>query len=201
MHPEGPVFRPAGRVDHGVGDTYIPHAVITSLVGERRGLLPEEIAPRRVSCEPEVVRTSDGTRFARAEVSATRQMICVTVEISDDPVTRRVRATAPSIRRALPLAGSGRPGRDGRVVFPIDPEAFFGSGGSLRQARAVAGSPEIFVRGRVAATTRPASTTLGRDSHKGQGGEHPPFDEAGARQRREPPLLASAQGATSWSDF
>ena len=31
----------------------------------------------------------------------------------------------PSIKRALKIAGAGKPGRSIRLVFPIDPEAFF----------------------------------------------------------------------------
>ena len=52
-------------------------------------------------------------------------MICVTVEIREGPVTRRVRLTSSSIERALELAGAGKPGRRVRLVFPIDSEAFF----------------------------------------------------------------------------
>lgn len=52
-------------------------------------------------------------------------MICVTVEIGEGALTRRVRITAPSIERALKIARAGKPGRRMRLVFPIDPEAFF----------------------------------------------------------------------------
>jgi hypothetical protein len=57
-------------------------------------------------------------------------MICVTVEIREGPVTRRVRLTSSSIERALELAGAGKPGRRVRLVFPIDSEAFFALGSS-----------------------------------------------------------------------
>jgi hypothetical protein len=52
-------------------------------------------------------------------------MICVTVEIRDGALTRRVQFTSSSIARALELAGEGKPGRRMRLVFPIDPEAYF----------------------------------------------------------------------------
>ena len=52
-------------------------------------------------------------------------MICVTVEVREGAVTRRVRITAPSIELALRLAGNGKPGRRGRLLFPIDPDAYF----------------------------------------------------------------------------
>ena len=52
-------------------------------------------------------------------------MLCVTIEIREGAVTRRVRISAPSIERALEMAGDGTPGRGVRLVFPIDPEAFF----------------------------------------------------------------------------
>ena len=56
-------------------------------------------------------------------------MIRVTVEICEGSITRRARFTASSIERALELAGGGKPGRRVRLVFPIEPEAFFVSGG------------------------------------------------------------------------
>ena len=52
-------------------------------------------------------------------------MICVTVEIGEGALTRRVRITASSIERALKIARVGKPGRRMRLVFPIDPETFF----------------------------------------------------------------------------
>ena len=47
-------------------------------------------------------------------------MKCVTVEIHEGAVTRQA--------RALRIAGDGRPGHRARLVFPIDPEAFFAPG-------------------------------------------------------------------------
>ena len=52
-------------------------------------------------------------------------MICVSVEISDGALTHRVQVTAPSIERALEITGEEMPGRRVRLLFPIDPEAFF----------------------------------------------------------------------------
>jgi len=57
-------------------------------------------------------------------------MIRVSVEIREGALTYRARVTAPSIERALKIAGGGKPGRRVRLVFPIDPEAFFGDEGS-----------------------------------------------------------------------
>jgi hypothetical protein len=57
-------------------------------------------------------------------------MIRVTVEIREGALTYRVRVTAPSIERALEIAGEGNPGRRVRVLFPIDPDAFFVPAGS-----------------------------------------------------------------------
>lgn len=54
-----------------------------------------------------------------------KNLISVTVMILDQSTSRRARITVPSIARALELAGDGKPGRRVRVVFPIDPEAFF----------------------------------------------------------------------------
>ena len=52
-------------------------------------------------------------------------MICVSVEIREGALTRRVQLTASSLERALKLAGEGKPSRRVCLVFPIDPEAFF----------------------------------------------------------------------------
>ncbi len=52
-------------------------------------------------------------------------MICVSVEIREGALTYRVRITAPSIERALEIAGEGKPGRKARLLFPIDAETFF----------------------------------------------------------------------------
>jgi hypothetical protein len=52
-------------------------------------------------------------------------MICVSVEVREGAVTRRVRITAPSIERALEIAGERKPACRVRLLFPIDPEAFF----------------------------------------------------------------------------
>ncbi len=52
-------------------------------------------------------------------------MICVTVETREGAVTRRVQISAPSIERALEFVGEGKPSRRVRLIFPIDPEAFF----------------------------------------------------------------------------
>ena len=62
-------------------------------------------------------------------------MICVSVEIREGALTYRARLTAPSIERALKIAGGGKPGRRVRLVFPIDPGAFFDpAGSSTREA-------------------------------------------------------------------
>ena len=53
------------------------------------------------------------------------RMICVTVEIHEGALTRQMRVTAPSIARALRIAGDGKPCHRVRLVFPLDPEAFF----------------------------------------------------------------------------
>lgn len=54
-----------------------------------------------------------------------KNLISVTVEILERGASRRARITAPSIARALEIAGDGKPERRVRVVFPIDPETFF----------------------------------------------------------------------------
>jgi hypothetical protein len=63
-------------------------------------------------------------------------MIQVTVEVREGALTYRVRVTAPSIERAIKIAGDGKPGRRVRLVFPIDPEVFFlpAASGTRREA-------------------------------------------------------------------
>jgi hypothetical protein len=52
-------------------------------------------------------------------------MIRVTVEIREGALTYKVRVTAPSIERALEITGEGKVDRRVRLLFPIDPEAYF----------------------------------------------------------------------------
>ncbi len=52
-------------------------------------------------------------------------MICVSIEVREGALTRRVRISAPSIERAMEMAGYGKTGRGVRLLFPIDPEAYF----------------------------------------------------------------------------
>jgi hypothetical protein len=77
-----------------------------------------------ISCK--VGASRNGVEADVSEREEQGEMIRVTVEVREGAVSRRVRVTAPSIERALELAGSGQPGkRKVRVLFPIDPEAFF----------------------------------------------------------------------------
>lgn len=64
------------------------------------------------------------------------KMIRVAVEIREGALTHRTRVTAPSIERALKIAGGGKPGRRVSLVFPIEPEAFFVTEGSSRKEAA-----------------------------------------------------------------
>ena len=64
------------------------------------------------------------------------EMIRVTVEIREGALTHRTRVSAPSIERALKIAGGGKPGRRVRLVFPIEPETFFVTEGPSRKEAA-----------------------------------------------------------------
>lgn len=63
-------------------------------------------------------------------------MICVTVEIREGALARRIKVTAPSIERAMKIAGDGKPGCRARLLFPIAPDAFFAPGDSRRREAA-----------------------------------------------------------------
>ena len=52
-------------------------------------------------------------------------MIKVSVEVREGTALFRVAVQAESIDRAMSIVNGGHPGRDVRVVFPIDPEEFF----------------------------------------------------------------------------
>jgi hypothetical protein len=52
-------------------------------------------------------------------------MIRIVVEIREGALTYRTRVTAPSIERALKIAGGEKPGRRVSLIFPIEPEVFF----------------------------------------------------------------------------
>jgi hypothetical protein len=64
------------------------------------------------------------------------KMIRVAVEIREGALTHRTRVTAPSIERALKIAGGGKPGRRVSLVFPIDPEACFVTADPVRKEAA-----------------------------------------------------------------
>ena len=64
-------------------------------------------------------------RVSVLEGKESTEMIRVAVEIREGALTYRTRVTAPSIERALKIAGGGKPGRRVRLIFPIEPEVFF----------------------------------------------------------------------------
>jgi hypothetical protein len=74
-------------------------------------------------------------QITEREKESTR-MICVTVEIDEGALTYRARVTAPSIERALEIAGERKPGCRVRLPFPIAPEAFFVPGDSSQREAA-----------------------------------------------------------------
>jgi hypothetical protein len=71
-----------------------------------------------------------GGRRDGAKENRRTKMIRVSVEVRESFFTHRVRITAPSIELALKSAEEGNPGRGARLLFPIDPEAFFVAEGS-----------------------------------------------------------------------
>jgi hypothetical protein len=62
-------------------------------------------------------------------------MIEVSVEVREGDAPFRVAVQAESIGQAVSIAKERHPGRDVRVVFPIDPESFFPGGRRLRPLR------------------------------------------------------------------
>ena len=78
----------------------------------------EEDADARCGCAP---RRTD----RRSEGKGNTEMICVTVEIHEGTLMYRARDIAPSIEHAPKITGEGKPGRRERLLFPIDPDAYF----------------------------------------------------------------------------
>jgi hypothetical protein len=64
-------------------------------------------------------------RVSVCEGKQSTEMIRVTVEIREGALRHRSRVIVPSIERALEIAGGGKLGCGVRLVFPIEPEAFF----------------------------------------------------------------------------
>lgn len=70
-------------------------------------------------------------------------MVTVSVEVNTvagGPSARRVKVTAPSVARAVRLVGGADPATEVRLVFPANPEGFFGDAAAKDEvpARAVA---------------------------------------------------------------
>jgi hypothetical protein len=65
-------------------------------------------------------------------------MIRISVQVSGGATRFRVMVEAESIERALEIAARQNPGKECKVTFPIDPEAFFvkDSGATVRQLAA-----------------------------------------------------------------
>ena len=64
-----------------------------------------------------------------------RPMIEVSVEVRGGDAPLRVAVRAESISKAVSNVKERHPGRDVRVVVPIDPERFFPGGGRPRPLR------------------------------------------------------------------
>ena len=62
-------------------------------------------------------------------------MIKVSVEVREGADHFRVAMQAESISRAVSIMKGRHPGRDVRVVFPIDPEGFFLGGSKETEGR------------------------------------------------------------------
>ncbi len=70
-------------------------------------------------------------------------MIKVSVEVREGAAPFRVAVQAESIGRAVSIMEGHYPGRDVRVVFPIDPEEFFPRSSEKTGGNGVEGSGRI----------------------------------------------------------
>jgi hypothetical protein len=64
-------------------------------------------------------------------------MIRISVEVSNGPARFRVSVQARSIERALEIAQRQNPGKECKVAFPIDAEAFFAKEDSVARVEAL----------------------------------------------------------------
>jgi hypothetical protein len=66
-------------------------------------------------------------QFVRCELHGRggSEMIRISVEVSSGAASIRVMVQAESIERALAIARRHHPGKECRVIFPLDPEMFF----------------------------------------------------------------------------
>ena len=64
-------------------------------------------------------------------------MVRITIEVSNGPVRFSVSVQAQSIERALEIVERQNPGRECKVSFPIDAEAFFVEDDIVTQGGAV----------------------------------------------------------------
>ena len=62
-------------------------------------------------------------------------MIRVSMEVREGTALSRATVQAESIREAVSITREHYPGRDVRVMFPIDPESFFIEGQASRMQR------------------------------------------------------------------
>jgi hypothetical protein len=62
-------------------------------------------------------------------------MISVCMEVREETALSRATVQAGSIREAVSITRGRYPGRDVRVMFPIDPERFFIEGRASRMQR------------------------------------------------------------------
>ena len=68
-------------------------------------------------------------------------MIRVSMEVREGAALSRTRVQAESIREAVNITRRRYPGRDVRVIFPIDPETFFIEGPAEGNARTRPSTP------------------------------------------------------------
>jgi hypothetical protein len=78
------------------------------------------------------VRTKQDERSTlRKEKEEHEEMIRIAVEVRSGTARFRVSVQAQSIERALEVAQRQNPGKDCKVTFPIDAEAFFANEGNV----------------------------------------------------------------------
>ena len=86
---------------------------------------------------PSQAANRDARSALRKETEEHKVMIRISVEVSRGLARFRVSVQAESIERALDIAQTLNPGKECKVVFPIDAEGFFVNEESLARMEAL----------------------------------------------------------------
>jgi len=83
------------------------------------------MAYKRIAIWQTHLLTSSYTLLLNGSIPKKKRMIKISIEVRSSAAKFKVALVAESIERALEMAKRYNPGKECKVVFPIDPESFF----------------------------------------------------------------------------